>query len=174
MPDAPAPVYRIETPTEGDEKAMLLGFLDYHRATLRWKCEGLTPEQLAARAVPTSTLSLLGLVRHLAEVERSWFGRLEGNEPPGIYFTDAEPDLDLDGAVADPEVVRQAWIDWQAEVDHAREVALRTPLEVSFKHRRTGEVMTHRWTLLHMIEEYARHNGHADLLREAIDGATGE
>jgi uncharacterized damage-inducible protein DinB len=173
MTDAPAPAYRIETPTQGDEKAMLLGFLDYHRATLRWKCEDLTPEQLAARAVPTSTLSLLGIVRHLAEVERSWFGYLEKNRRPGIYYTDAEPDLDFDGAVADPDVVAEAWTTWQAEVDHAGDVAQRTPLDLTFTYR-TGEVMSHRWTLLHMIEEYSRHNGHADLLREAIDGATGE
>ena len=173
MTDAPAPAYRIEPPLDGDEKVMLMGFLDYHRATLRWKCDGLTPEQLATRAVPSSTLSLLGIVRHLAEVEHSWFGYLEHNKQPWIYATEAEPDLDFDGAVADPGVVAEAWTTWQAEVDHARDVAQRTPLDSTFTYR-TGEVMTHRWTLLHMLEEYARHNGHADLLREAIDGTTGE
>ena len=168
------PEYRIDPPYESDEKTTLLAYLDFHRATLRWKCENLTPEQLAARAVPTSTLSLLGIVRHLAEVERSWFDRVDGRDRPGIYFTDAEPDLDLDGAVADSEVVRQGFADWAAEIENAREVAQRTPLEATFTHKRTGEPITHRWVLVHMIEEYARHNGHADLLREAIDGATGE
>jgi uncharacterized damage-inducible protein DinB len=152
-----------------------LSYLDFHRATLRWKCENLTPEQLAMRAVPPSTLSLLGLIRHVAENERSWFDRVAQVEPrPGIYFTDAEPDLEFDGAVADPDVVRQAYADWEAEIANAREVAERTPLESSFVRQRTGERVTHRWVLLHMIEEYARHNGHADLLREAIDGRTGE
>jgi uncharacterized damage-inducible protein DinB len=174
MTDAPVPAYRVDPPYEADDKSMLLAFLDYHRDTLRWKCESLSPEQLAARSVPSSTLSLLGIVRHLAEVERGWFSRVEHVERPWIYSTEAEPDLDFDGAVADAEVVRRAWTDWQAEVDHAREVARRTPLPASFRHDRTGQLITHRWVLLHMIEEYARHNGHADLLREAIDGATGE
>lgn len=138
MPDAPPPAYRIDPPVDGDEKATLLAFLDYHRATLRWKCEGLTPEQLAARAVPTSTLSLLGLIRHLAEVERSWFGYVEHDKKPWIYATAEEPDLDFDGAVADPDVVAEAWATWQAEVEHAREVAGRTPLEATFTYR-TGE-----------------------------------
>jgi uncharacterized damage-inducible protein DinB len=169
----PAPE-RVDPPYESDEKAMLLAFLDYHRATLTWKCENLTPEQLAARSMPPSTLSLLGIVRHLAEVERSWFDRIEGIERPGIYFTDAEPDLDIDGAVADPEVVRQAFADWHTEIDHSREVANRTPLDATFVHKRVASPISHRWVLLHMIEEYARHNGHADFLRESIDGATGE
>ncbi len=173
MTDAPA--YRVDPPFEADEKTMLLAYLDYHRATLRWKCENLTPEQLAVRAVPSSALSLLGIVRHLAEVERSWFDRVGGVKPrPGIYFTDAEPDLDFDGAVADPEVVRQAFADWEAEIANARAVAQRTPLEAMHVHPRTGDSISHRWVLVHMIEEYARHNGHADFLREAIDGATGE
>ncbi|HZE50597.1 MAG TPA: DinB family protein [Jatrophihabitantaceae bacterium] len=166
---------RVDPPYEADEKTTLLAYVDYHRATLVRKCDNLTPEQLATRAVPTSTLSLLGLVRHLAEVERNWADRVDHvGDRPGIYFTEAEPDLDFDGAVADPEVVRQAWTDWQAEVERGREVAQRTPLEATFTHERTGEVISHRWVLIHMVEEYARHNGHADFLREAIDGVTGE
>jgi uncharacterized damage-inducible protein DinB len=169
------PPYRTDPAGDADEKTSLLAYLDYHRATLRWKCENLTPEQLATRAVPSSTLSLLGIVRHLAEVERGWFDRVAQVEPrPGIYYTKAEPDLDFDGAVADPEVVRQAYADWEAEIANARDVAERTPLESAFVRQRTGERVTHRWVLLHLIEEYARHNGHADLLREAIDGSTGE
>ena len=165
---------RPEPPYEADEKTMLLAFLDFHRATLAWKCENLSPEQLAARAVPTSTLSLLGIVRHMAEVERGWFDKVAGTPRPAIYFTDAEPDLDFDGAVADADVVRRAFADWQAEIENARAVAGRTPLESTFVHPRDKITMTHQWVLMHMLEEYARHNGHADLLREAIDGATGE
>ena len=168
------PAHRVDPPTRADEKRMLLAFLDYHRETLAWKCEGLSAEQLAARSTPPSSLSLLGLVRHLAEVERGWFDRVEGRNRPGIYFTDEEPDLDIDGAVSEPAVVAQAFADWRAEIEHAREVAERTPLEATFVHARSGEEITHRWVLMHMVEEYARHNGHADLLREAIDGATGE
>src|SRR5215831_8028864 len=104
MTDAPS--YRVDPPYEADERAMLLAYLDYHRATLRWKCENLTPEQLATRAVPSSTLSLLGLIRHVADVERAWSDRVEGVRRPLIYATEAEPDLDFDGAIADPEVVR--------------------------------------------------------------------
>src|SRR6266550_2513123 len=95
--------FRPEPETTGDERATLTGFLDYHRGTLEWKCAGLTPEQLARRAIAPSTLSLLGLVRHLADVERSWFReRLAGEGVTHIFFTETEPDLDFDGAVADP------------------------------------------------------------------------
>ena len=166
---------RPEPPTTGDERSTLVGFLDFQRATLEWKCDGLSAEQLARRAVPTSTLSLLGLVRHLAEVERSWFRRRFADEDaPPLYFTDAEPDLDFDGAVADEAVVARAFADWRAQIARAQEIIAAAPLERTFVHDRTGETISLRWILAHMIEEYARHNGHADLLREAIDGATGE
>jgi uncharacterized damage-inducible protein DinB len=172
MTDAPS--YRVDPPYEADERTMLLTYLDYHRATLKWKCENLTPDELALRAVPSSALSLLGIIRHLADVERAWFDRVEGRKRPSIYATDAEPDLDFDAAIADPEVVREAYANWDAEVEHSREVTERTPLEDTFVHPRVREPISLRWLLLHMIEEYARHNGHADFLREAIDGATGE
>jgi uncharacterized damage-inducible protein DinB len=165
---------RPEPPFAADEKTMLLAYLDFHRATLAWKCENLTPEQLAARAVPTSTLSLLGLVRHLAEVERGWFDKVVGASRPSIYWTEAEPDLDFDGASADAEVVSQAFADWQAEIEFGRDVAARTPLDATFVDPRRSDAISLRWLLVHLIEEYARHNGHADLLREAIDGSTGE
>ncbi len=166
---------RPEPPTTGDERSTLVGFLDFQRATLEWKCDGLSAEQLARRAVPTSTLSLLGLVRHLAEVERSWFRRRFADEDaPPLYFTDAEPDLDFDGAVPDEAVVARAFADWRAQIARAQEIIAAAPLEQTFVHDRTGETISLRWILAHMIEEYARHNGHADLLREAIDGATGE
>jgi hypothetical protein len=166
---------RPEPPLTGDERATLAGFLDYQRATLEWKCDGLTPEQLARRSMPPSTLSLLGLVRHMTDVERGWFDRVAtGVRRPPIFYSAEEPDLDFDGAVADPAAVEEAFAAWRTAVAEAREVVARTELAATFVHDRSGEQMSLRWVLAHMIEEYARHNGHADLLREAIDGATGE
>ena len=165
---------RTDPPMIGDERATLVGFLDYQRQTFAWKCAGLEPEQLARRAVPPSELSLLGLLRHLAEVERGWFREFAGEPTSDLYCTDADPDLDFHGAVADPAVVEAAYAHWQAEVDHAREIVAGAQLEDTFTRQRDGKTISLRWVLAHMIEEYARHNGHADLLRERIDGATGE
>ncbi len=167
---------RTDPPLQGDERSTLLGFLDYQRDTLALKCAGLTPAQLAERALPPSTMSLLGLVRHLAEVERGWFSRLAGEKRPDIYCTPEQPDWDFDGAVADPEVVSQAFADWRAEIDIARAIGAATTLDATFVRVDRGEdfAFSHRWVLVHMVEEYARHNGHADLLRERIDGVTGE
>ena len=154
---------------------MLELWLDYHRATLLWKCEGLSPEQLAARSVPPSSLSLIGLVRHMAEVERSWFRRvLAGEDDAGpIYYSDADPDGDFDNAAAGN--VEDAFTTWRAECDAARvRQAAVASLDDVGKGLRHGEAVSLRWILTHMIEEYARHNGHADLLREAIDGAVGD
>jgi uncharacterized damage-inducible protein DinB len=165
---------RPEPPQTGDERATLTGFLDYHRATLEWKCAGLSPDELARRATPPSTMSLLGLVRHLAEVERGWFDRVgSGTRRPPRYFSDEEPDGDFDGAVADQAVVEDAFATWRAAIEEARSVTARTELDATFDHPRQGPTSL-RWVLTHMIEEYARHNGHGDLLREAIDGSTGE
>jgi uncharacterized damage-inducible protein DinB len=175
MTEPMRPEDRPEPPTEGDERATLIGFLDYQRATLAWKCSGLTPEQLAQRATPPSTLSLLGLVRHMAEVELAWFDRVAtGTRRPYFYSTKDDPDADFTGAVADPEVVDNAFATWRQSVDEARAVTARTELDATFHHDRYDTDFSLRWVLCHMIEEYARHNGHADLLREAIDGSTGE
>ncbi|WP_405009344.1 DinB family protein [Kitasatospora sp. NBC_01539] len=165
---------RIDPPFAADETAMLTAWLDYHRATLLLKTEGLTPEQLRERSVPPSSLSLLGLVRHMAEVERHWFlGILQGQEfEEGIYWTSEDEDGDfnqVDGA--DPEADLATF---RTQVGLAREAAAGLPPETPGKRLRRGEEVTLRWILVHMIEEYARHNGHADLLRERIDGATGE
>jgi uncharacterized damage-inducible protein DinB len=172
---APAdPEGRPLPPQAGDERASLEGFLDYHRATLAWKCSGLSPEQLAERAVPPSSMSLLGLVRHLADVETGWFDRVDtGVRRPPVYSSETEPDGDFDGAAADPAVVEDAFATWQRAVEQSRAVTARTPLDATFEHPRDGTTSL-RWVLLHMIEEYARHNGHADLLRERLDGAVGE
>jgi uncharacterized damage-inducible protein DinB len=167
--------HRVDAPAQGDERATLLGFLRFQRDTLQRKCEGLDAEALARRAVEPSTLSLLGLVRHMAEVERSWFRRvMAGLDAPPHYYTDDDPDRDFDGAVADPAVVEDAWARWQAEIEFAdRFVADAPDLDVTGNEKWRG-AMSLRWVLGHMIEEYARHNGHADLLRQRIDGATGQ
>ncbi|MCJ0875352.1 DinB family protein [Streptomyces sp. AP-93] len=152
---------------------MLVGMLGAQRATLRLKCAGLDAE-LAARSVEPSTLSLLGLVRHLADVERRWFRQvLAGLEAPALFSSPADPDGDFDGAASTPGAAERAWEAWRAEVEFAEGFTERAPdLEVSGKDGWRGEVSL-RWVLIHMIEEYARHNGHADLLRERIDGAIG-
>jgi uncharacterized damage-inducible protein DinB len=166
-------VTRVEEPLVAGEREMLEGWLDWHRATLLMKCAGLTGEQLARRAVDPSNLSLLGLVRHMADVERAWFRRRFAAEPVGyLYGTDADPDADLDAVVA-----AGAEADFAAftrEIELVRAAAAGHSLDETFRHPRTGAEMSLRWVYVHMIEEYARHNGHADLLRERIDGVTGD
>jgi hypothetical protein len=153
------------------ERATLVGFLRDQRLTLELKCSGLDADAMARRSVPPSSLSLLGLVRHLADVERGWFRRrLAGQDAPSRYRTDADPDGAFDGAVPDPEVVAEAWAAWRAEVAFAERFVAEAPnLDLSGPE---GEVL--REVLVHMIEEYARHNGHADFLRERIDGRVGQ
>jgi uncharacterized damage-inducible protein DinB len=159
----------------GDEKDLLDRYLDYHRQTLLWKCSGLTGEQLARRSVPSSNMSLLGLLRHLTDVERGWFRRGIDQQPaaeaPYVYSTDERPDDDFDVLEpADAPAIYQAYLDERVRV---REAAARHGLDETYPSRHRGPIQV-RWVYLHMLEEYARHNGHADLLREAIDGATGE
>lgn len=169
---------RTEPVTVADERTMLCGWLDYHRETLAMKCEGLTPQQLATRSAPPSVLSLLGLVRHLSDVERGWFRRRLGREhAPPLYYSDDDPDGDFDNvdpATTDAGAVDATFATWRAECARAREIVtgLASLDEVRFRH--DGEDVSARWVITHMIEEYARHNGHADLLRERIDGSTGE
>jgi uncharacterized damage-inducible protein DinB len=167
---------RVDPAGDGDESSTLQGFLRWQRETLELKCAGLDPEQLARRAVPPSTLSLLGLVRHLADVERSWFRRgLAGEDAPPLFATRADPDGDFNGAVADPEVVARAWAAWRSDVEYADRFVAATPdlLSVSVADPDRGPLSL-RWVLVHMIEEYARHVGHADLLRQLIDGRVGQ
>ncbi|MFD5436535.1 DinB family protein [Kitasatospora sp. NPDC127067] len=164
---------RVDPPMTADEAATLTAFLDYHRRTLALKCEGLTDDQLRLRSVPPSTLSLLGLVRHMAEVEQYWFRSvLLGGEIAGHFWTKEHEDADFDDV--DTADVAADFATWRAEVEAARLAAAGLPLDTVAKNPRRGEPVTLRWILTHMIEEYARHNGHADLLRELIDGATGE
>jgi uncharacterized damage-inducible protein DinB len=166
-------VERIDAPLIAEERPMLEAWLDFQRATLALKCEGLSPEQLSTRSVPPSSLSLAGLVRHMAEVERHWFQRcLLGGDAPPLYCTDAEPDFDFDGA--SPDNAPECLSTWEIECGVSRSAAASIDSLDRTGRRpwRRGEVSA-RWILVHMIEEYARHNGHADLLRQAIDGAVG-
>jgi len=165
---------REALPPGKGEKAVLAEYLDRYRMTFELKCEGLTAEQLATRSVPPSTMSLLGMTRHLARVEHSWTRRvLEGQaELPRLYRTADDPDLDFNQAVADDAVVADAWTTWRSEVSHAWEVyAGLDPDNSVAVHGNKVEI---RDIIVHLIEEYARHVGHADLLRECIDGRTGQ
>ncbi len=158
----------------GDERATLAEFLRGQRLTLQLKCDGLDAGQLARRAVEPSTMSLLGLVRHMAEVERAWFRRrFAGLDVPKRYQTDADPDADFNGAAADPAVVAEAWAAWREEIAFAEQFARDHDLGYVGRDSE-GEPVSLRELLVHMIEEYARHNGHADLLRERIDGRVGQ
>ena len=166
-------VTRTDPPNVADERTALQGWLDYHRQTLRWKCAGLTGAQLVVRPVASSTLSLLGLVRHMAEVERSWFRRRFGGQPDlsFLYCGDEYPDGDFD--LADAAAAAADIAAFETECALADDAARGRPLAETFVSRR-GETLNLRWIYLHMIEEYARHNGHADLIRELIDGVTGD
>ncbi|MGH9246378.1 MAG: DinB family protein [Acidimicrobiales bacterium] len=171
----PANDPRTDAPLHGDERAMIVGFLRWQRDTLELKCSGLDAADLARRSVEPSTLSLLGLVRHMAEVERSWFRRVMARQDaPPHFYSDTDPDGDFDGAVPDPEVVAEAWDVWRAEVAFADQFVAEVPdLDVAGNDR-WRRAISLRWVLVHMVEEYARHNGHADLLRQRIDGAVGQ
>lgn len=159
------------------ELATYREYLRNYRLTIEMKCTGLDAEQLARRAVPPSSLSLLGLVRHLAQVENHWFQRVlqARTEVPRLYKREDDPDWDFTGAVADVEVVQDAFATWKAEIaeadaylDASEAVDLGDEVPIN------GESVSIRDVLVHVIEEYARHAGHVDLLRECIDGRTGQ
>ncbi|MEU7714679.1 DinB family protein [Micromonospora chalcea] len=163
---------RIGPPLLGGERESLRAFLDFHRATLALKCEGLTDEQLRRQASPPSTLSLLGLVRHMAEVERTWFRRVIAAEDVPLVWSDSgDFQQAYDARDAD---VAEAFAAWRREIEHARRIEREAAsLDVTGHQARWGEDVSLRLVMLHMLHEYARHNGHADLIREAIDGAVG-
>lgn len=163
---------RAEPPNVAGERETLLAFLDWHRDTFELKCAGLAPERLSERAVPPSTMSLHGLLRHLSGVERWWFRiQFAGEDVPMLYYTDDDPDQDFDSLDGD---VGEAFAVWRDEVERARRiVAAAASLEETGTVRSTGEPISLRNVLVKLIAEYARHNGHADLLRERLDGATG-
>jgi hypothetical protein len=172
---------RENGPRLGDERVTLAEALRCQRLTLELKCSGLDAEAMARRSVEPSTMSLLGLVRHLAEVERATFRvMLAGQDASPLFCSGTDPDGDFDGAVPDPEVVADAWEAWRAEVDFAtRFVAGAPSLDITGNdplnlHGSGGGPMSLREALVGTIEEYARHMGHADLLRERIDGRLGQ
>ncbi|MEU7642794.1 MULTISPECIES: DinB family protein [unclassified Streptomyces] len=164
------PIERRRAPSAAGERAMLQGWLDFHRDTLLTKCAGLTGEQLARAGTPPSALTLLGLVRHMADVERVWFReRFAGEAVEALYWTDAAPDADFDDL--DPARAEAEHAALGAEIAACDAVVADRSLDETFTIN--GRTLNLRWVYVHMIEEYARHNGHADLLREALDGETG-
>jgi hypothetical protein len=165
--------FRVDPPTAADERVLLQGFLDYHRGTLLWKLSGLTNEQLVERPVDPAKMSLIGLVRHLSEVEKYWFHRtLADHDSPPKYWSAEFPDGDFDHV--DPDLVEQDLEDFRQIIKTSDALAADYALDDTFI--RPGYEPPHsvRYLYLHMIEEYARHNGHADLLRERLDGSVGE
>jgi hypothetical protein len=175
-PATTAPRWAADTrpplPNVGDERQILTAFLDWYRQTFELKCAGVAPGRLSERGVPPSALSLHGLLRHLAGVERWWFRQqFAGEDIPLLYYSDDRPDLDfadLDGDVAEALGV------WRDECARARRIVADAPsLDDVGTERATGEPVSLRRIMVAMIGEYARHVGHADLLREQIDGATG-
>jgi uncharacterized damage-inducible protein DinB len=171
---------RPEPPLAAGEAATLTGFLDYQRATLDWKCRGLGPDGLRARTA-ASSMTLGGILKHLSYVEDYWFGRMLHDRPAAVPWNsvdwEADQDWEWNSAAGDtPEELRSLW---RSAVERSR-AAVAEALgrgDLAQPARRAwpdGRAASLRWILCHMIEEYARHNGHADLLREAVDGQTGE
>ncbi|MGW0658625.1 DinB family protein [Streptodolium elevatio] len=169
---AGVPTRRIDPPYLGGERETLRAYLDYHRATLAWKCDGLGTEELRKRSMPPSTLTLLSLVRHMAEVERTWFRRVvNGEDIPLRWSAEGDFQVAYDASASTRE---EAFDAWQTEVAHARRIeAAAESLDVTGHQARWGQDVSLRFVMLHMIHEYARHNGHADFLREGVDGTTG-
>jgi hypothetical protein len=172
---------RENGPRLGDERTTLVESLRRERLTLEMKCAGLDAEAMARRSVPPSTMSLLGLVRHLAEMERGAFRVLmAGQDAPRLYTSETDRDGDFDGAVPDPQVVAEAWDAWRAEVDFAERFVAEAPnLDITSndplnQHGSGGGQISLREVLVGTFGEYARHMGHADLLRERIDGRIGQ
>lgn len=163
---------RMGPPSFGSERDMLRVFLDYHRATLSMKCDGLTDVELRQHSMPPSTLSLLGLVRHMAEVERAWFRRVfEDNHAPMVW----SEEIDFQAAYdASASTRAEAFAAWEAEVENSRRIEREAgSLDVAGHQPRWGEDVSLRMVMLHVLLEYGRHNGHADFLREGIDGTVG-
>ncbi|WP_282782054.1 MULTISPECIES: DinB family protein [unclassified Nocardia] len=156
----------------GDERTMLQSFLDRSRDTLLWKCQGLSAVQLTSRSVEPSSMSLLGLVRHMTEVERGWFRQTAAGERVDyIYCDETNRDGDFDdisASDAEADIAR-----YREEIALCDKAVAGLPVEYTVKHPRSGRDLSLRWIYLHMIEEYSRHLGHADLLRERLDRVVG-
>lgn len=163
---------RTDPPRLGTERETLRGFLDYQRATLAMKCEGLGDEELRQQSMPPSTLSLLGLVRHMAEVERAWFRRpFEDNDAPMVW----SDKIDFQAAYdASASTRAEAFAAWEAEVENSRRIERQADsLDLAGYQPRWGEEVSLRMAMVHVLVEYGRHNGHADFLREGVDGTVG-
>ncbi|MFJ1578124.1 DinB family protein [Streptomyces sp. NPDC088182] len=164
--------HRTAPPTRGSERETLRAFLDYHRATLTMKCEGLTDEELRQRSMPPSTLSLLGLVRHMAEVERAWFRRVfEDNDAPMVW----SDTIDFQAAYdASASTRAEAFTVWEAEAENSRRIEREAEsLDLTGRQPRWDREVSLRMVMVHVLLEYGRHNGHADFLREGVDGTVG-
>lgn len=174
MDPARDPRFAQQEELEG-ERATLLDYLRAYRLSMEMKCEGLDAEQLARRSVLPSTMSLLGLVRHMADVERHWFREVMAQAAaPPRYWSDDVEDADWAGAEPDPAVVADAWRAWREEVAFAEQYVAASPDLGVRSPMKDGSTIALREVILHMVEEYARHLGHADLLRERIDGRVGQ
>ena len=159
-------------PSFGTEREALRSFLDYHRATLAMKCDGLSDAELRKQSMPPSTLSLLGLVRHMAEVERAWFRRVfQDNDAPMVW----SEEIDFQAAYDASRSTRaEAFSAWEAEVENSRRVEREAEsLDLAGRQPRWDEDVSLRMVMVHVLLEYARHNGHADFLREGVDGTVG-
>lgn len=162
---------RTAPPRLGDERTILTAFLDYHRLTFELKCAGLAADRVSKTSIEPSTLSLHGLVRHLSGVERWWFQlQFAGHDVPLLYYSDDDPNQDFESLDGD---VDEAFGVWRRECDRSREIVAAASLDDTGVAKRNGQPFSLRWLLVNHIAEYARHNGHADLLRERLDGATG-
>lgn len=164
---------RVEPPLLGGERETLRAFLDHHRQTLAMKCAGLSDEELRERSMPPSALSLLALVRHMAEVERAWFRRVfEDGDAPMVW---SEKAFDFQAAYdAGASDRAEAFTAWEAEVETSRRIERQAgSLDLVGRQPRWDEDVSLRMVMVHVLLEYGRHNGHADLLREGVDGAVG-
>jgi uncharacterized damage-inducible protein DinB len=166
------PHRRLDVPFAGDEKAMLSAFLDRYRETMLWKLDGLTTEQASARLVPSAT-TLLGIVKHLAYVERGWFPTYFAGGPVNYPWPEDEPDQDIDFRVSATDTIESISALYQQEIARSREIVAGASLDDLSKEQDRGP-RSLRWIMVHMIEETARHAGHADILRELTDGAIGQ
>ena len=164
---------RIGPPSFATEREMLAAFLDYQRATLVMKCDGLTDDELRQQSSPPSTLSLLALIRHLAEVERAWFRRVFGDPSAPMVWSDQPMDFQAAYDVSAASG-KEAFAAWEAEVENSRRIVRDAEsLDLAGYQPRWDEEVSLRMVMIHVLLEYGRHNGHADFLREGVDGVVG-
>ena len=171
---------RVDPPAQAGEAEMLSAFLDYYRATLMMKADGLTDDQARTASVTPSDLNIMGLVRHMSEVERNWFQRwFIKADAPSIYCSDDDPDEDRDMHPGPDDTLANALAVFHREVEVSRQIAASATPDAKAAHIGESEHWAGfqpnlRWILIHMVDEYARHCGHADLIRERLDGVVGD